>query len=90
MARNDFEMPLDVSVDEGEPFDPANPERNLLAAVLLSAVADLHKPGDENRRAIEFFMSVEEDYVFSFRSICSFLNIDPSKVLQCMGLPRSG
>jgi hypothetical protein len=31
-------------------------------------------------------MSEEEDYVFSFRAICSYLNVDANRVLMINGL----
>lgn len=69
-----------------EPNEGPVPERNLLRAVLLNAIADLKRPGAFSRKATDFFLSSEKDYLFSFRSICDFLSIEPKKVLYVVGL----
>lgn len=71
---------------EHEPFDPAHPERNLLRAILRTALNDIHKAGDAQKQAKEFFLSSDEDYIFSFRSICFFLGLDPKQVLTITGV----
>ena len=71
---------------EDEAYDFANPERALLAAILVNACYDLRKRGLKQRRAREFFLNPDNDYVFSFRSICSYLSMDPSFVLEKVGL----
>ena len=68
------------------PFDETEPERNLLRAILVTALSDLRSPGLDARKATQFFLSAEEDYVFSFRSICSYLNVDPESILIVAGL----
>ncbi|MFM1848861.1 MAG: hypothetical protein RL417_2335, partial [Pseudomonadota bacterium] len=79
MRENDKNTAIYVAYEEAVPFDPAAPEKNLLRAVLLSAMLDLKKPGDAGRRAVEYFLSPDEDYIFSFASICQFLNVDTDK-----------
>jgi hypothetical protein len=76
-AYDDFEQEL------------APAEASLLRAILSTALSDLEKNGLEGRRAREYFLSDEEDYLFSFHSICEYLNIDPERVLECIGLDRS-
>ena len=71
---------------EDEAYDFAQPERALLAAILVNACYDLRKKGAKHRKAKEFFLNADHDYIFSFKSICSFLNIDPSFVLKHVGL----
>lgn len=72
--------------EENEPIDCSRPEKGLLVAVLLTAITDLKKPGDPSRKATEFFLNNDEDYIFSFRSICSHLSVDPHRVLTVAGL----
>jgi hypothetical protein len=55
----------------------------------MSALNDLKQSGDLQRKATEFFLSREEDYIFSFRSICDFLSVDPTKVLKVAGIPQA-
>lgn len=76
-----------VANDDFELFDPSYPEKDLLRAVLLNAIDDLDHNGLEGRRALDFFLSPDhEDYLFSFRSICNHLDIDPNTLLKRIGL----
>jgi len=77
-----------VAYEDFDPFDPACPEKNLLFAILSSALVDLEKSGEARKRAVEFFLSPENDYIFSFRAICSYLNVDPGKILLVKGLSQ--
>jgi hypothetical protein len=86
MSRDVKETSVHVAFDDYAPFDPSEPEKSLLRAILITALADLKKPGEVGRRAQEYFLSGEEDYVFSFNAVCSYLNVDPDKVLTVTGL----
>lgn len=86
MPREDRNTAIYAAYDDITPSDEAGPEKNLLAAILLSALSDLRKPGEAGRKALEFFLSPEEDYVFSFVSICDYLSLDPKLVLAVAGL----
>ena len=74
---------------EHDGLDPVWAEKNLLRAILTNAMCDLKQPGDASRKALEYFLSPDEDYIFSFRSVCSYLNIDADKILVVTGLKRS-
>jgi|688.fasta_scaffold1630390_1 hypothetical protein len=74
--------------DDHEDFDISASEKELLRAILVGALQDIKKPGLEQRKATEFFLSPEDDYVFSFLSICDFLSLDPTKVLVVAGLEK--
>ena len=89
MAKDRAHTAVSVAHEDYEAFDPANPEKNLLRAILLTAMADLKRSGDPARKAVEFFMSTEEDYIFSFRSICNHLEVDANQILVVTGLKRS-
>jgi hypothetical protein len=67
----------------------ATPEKNLLRAILLNAIADVNRPGEFSRRAKDYFLSKEDDYIFSFQSVCSFLNVNPHHILILVGLEKS-
>jgi hypothetical protein len=88
MLREEKNTAIFTAYDELEPYDVAKPERNLLRAILLNAMADLKRPGAAARRAAEYFLSPEDDYIFSFRAICSYLSVDPKRVLTVAGLRR--
>ncbi|RIL07322.1 MAG: hypothetical protein DCC75_10105 [Proteobacteria bacterium] len=86
MARELKNAEYHVGYDDMEPYDSAVPEKNLLKAILLSAMADLRKPGEVGRKATEFFLNPNDDYIFSFVSICDYLSIDPRRILRLTGL----
>jgi len=90
MAKERKNTAIYEAYDENEPFDAALPEKNLLRAILLTAMNDLTKPGDPARKATEFFLNKSEDYIFSFRSICNHLDIDPRTILIVTGLRSLG
>ena len=86
MRTDEKDTALYTAFEEVIPYDPALPERNLLRAIILTALTDLKKPGDLNRQATEFFLSNDEHYIFSFQSICNHLDVDPKRVLTVAGL----
>lgn len=86
MPRDQKNTAIYIAYEDCEPLDLALPEKNLLKAILLTAMADMRKSGLVSRRAMEYFLSPDDDYLFSFRSVCGFLEIDPSKILRVLGL----
>ena len=78
-----------TAYDDQEAPELATPERNLLRAVLLNAVSDMNREGEFSRKARDYFLSKEDDYLFSFQSVCSFLNINPHHILIIVGLEKS-
>ena len=84
----DKEAVVFTAYDDWEEFDPVRPEKNLLFAVLLSAMNDLRREGDSQRKATEFFLSRDDEYLFSFRAICDYLKLDPKQVLYIAGLEK--
>jgi len=86
MSKEKANTEIYVAYDDYVPFDPATPERNLLRAILMSAMNDVKKTGEVRRQAREFFLRPEDDYIFSFHSICSFLEVDAKSILLVTGL----
>ena len=86
MAREDKQNPVFAAYEDVVPWDPSTPEKNLLRALLITAMADLKKNGDVGRQAREYFLSKEDDYLFSFLSVCEYLEIDPRSILKRIGL----
>jgi hypothetical protein len=72
--------------DENEARDESLPEKSLLLAVLMSAFNDLGKTGQPSREALEYLLNQDDQYLFSFRSVCNCLEIDPDKILRLSGL----
>ncbi len=59
------------------------PEKQLAMAILLNAISDYEKDKGWNAKTAKaYFLNSGEGYVFSFRSICSLLDIDYKKVLE--------
>ncbi len=90
MAQKDRETEIYVAYEDYVPFNPADPEKNLLSAILIGALEDLKRPGDPGRGARHFFLSDDDSYIFSFQSICNHLNIDPKVVLKVAGFQVRG
>ena len=86
MTNKSKDTAIYIAFDDHTQFDPARPEKDLLRAILMNALSDLKKPGELSRRAKEYFLSTEEDYLFSFQSVCNFLDVDPKRILTVAGL----
>lgn len=77
-----------IAYDDEKPLDLAFPEKNLLRAILLLAMSDVRKTGEVGRQAKEFFLSGEDDYVFSFKAICNQLEVDEASILKVVGIGK--
>lgn len=86
MRKDDKNTAIYVAYEENSPFDPTTPEKNLLRAILVSAMSDAGKNGDAQKRALEYFLDQDEEYIFSFRSVCNHLELDPLTILRVVGL----
>jgi len=86
MAADKKNTAIYVAYEDRKPKDSALPEKNLLRAVLLTAMNDLKRNGETAQKAMEYFLSPEEDYIFSFRSVCNYLDIDAKRILRVTGL----
>jgi hypothetical protein len=80
---------LYTAYEDCDPNDAPTPEKGLLRAILLNAIADMNREDEHARRARAYFQSGEDDYIFSFQAVCSYLNIDPQNILVLVGLDRS-
>ncbi len=86
MAKDRKDTAIYVAYEDHEPLDESASERNLMSAILMNAMIELNHNGEAGRRAREYFLSKEDDYLFSFRSICNYLSIDPNTILIVSGL----
>ena len=86
MTKQSKDTAIYIAFDDHIQFDPARPEKDLLRAILMNALSDLRKPGELSRRAKEYFLSPEDDYIFSFSSVCNFLDVDQARILTVAGL----
>lgn len=86
MTKDLKDSAIYTAYDDFEPKDPAAPEKNLLLAILLTAIRDLEKAGSTGQHARDYFMDSDDSYVFSFVSVCTLLGVDPERVLTHLGL----
>ncbi|NLF25585.1 MAG: hypothetical protein GX589_08030 [Deltaproteobacteria bacterium] len=86
MTRDLKDTAIYVAYEDFEPTDLAVAEKDLLRAVLLTAMRDIQRNGEHSKKAREYFLSPEDKHLFSFRSVCDLLDIDRSQVLRIVGL----
>lgn len=75
-----------TAFDDHQMRDTAISERNLMRAIVRSAMEDLTKRGEIYRQARQFFLSNEDYYLFSFLSICYHLGLCPKTIRIKLGL----
>jgi hypothetical protein len=86
MTRDKRNTAIYTAFDDVDANDIPIPEKGLLRAILLNAIADMNRDDEHSRRARSYFLSKEDDYIFSFQAVCSYLNINPSNILVLVGL----
>jgi hypothetical protein len=87
MAReNKRNTAIYTAFDEHDAAELPPAEKSLLRAILLNAIADMNRRDEHSRKARDYFLSKEDDYIFSFQAVCSYLNIDPKNILILVGL----
>ena len=72
--------------DDYQSLQSKMPERELMVAVLRSAIDDYLADGREKRNAIHYLLNNDSYYVFSFVSICTYLEICPHLLRVRLGL----
>jgi hypothetical protein len=77
-----------TAFDDSDAGDLPIPEKSLLRAILLNAISDMNRNDENSRRAKEYFLSKEDDYIFSFQAVCSYLHINPHHILILVGLEK--
>ena len=58
-----------IAYDDHEGFDSALAEKNLMRAILKTAMEDIRKRGEPYREARRYLLSNDERYLFSFMSV---------------------
>ncbi len=84
--RSKPETAIFIAHEDFTKRDIAEPEKNLMRAILRSAMEDIRKRGELYRDARRFFMSNDEFYVYSFLCICQHLELCPRTIRTIMGL----
>ena len=60
----------------------------LMRAVILRVVDDFNAGAELQREALEYLNNDDEEYIFSFYSICSHFGLDPKKTREYIIHPR--
>ncbi|MFN8389361.1 MAG: hypothetical protein U0136_03635 [Bdellovibrionota bacterium] len=66
--------------------DVAEAEKNLMRAILQTAMEDIRKKGEVYRDARRYFTSKDEYYLYSFLSICYHLDLCHRTIRTVIGL----
>lgn len=75
-----------TAYEEFEGLDTAEPEKNLMRAILQTAMDDIRKRGEPYREARRYLMSNDRFYVYSFLNVCQHLDLCPRKIRKLLGL----
>lgn len=80
------ETAIFVAHDDFSKRDAAESEKNLMRAVLQTAMEDIKKKGEVYRDARRYFSSRDDFYLYSFLSICYHLELCPRTIRTLVGL----
>ncbi|HMO17164.1 MAG TPA: hypothetical protein PKA63_03610 [Oligoflexia bacterium] len=83
------ETAIFIAFEDFAPYDPSEPEKNLMAAILKSAFDDLKKTGAPYREARDYFLSNDTNYIYSYRNVCLHLGLCPGTIRAWLGLQGS-
>ncbi len=83
------ETAIFIAHEEYIKSDPAESEKNLMRAILQSAMDDVRKNGDPHKQAFKYFTSNDDEYIYSFLSICSHLSLCSKTILNLLGIRNS-
>lgn len=67
-------------------IDSAEAEKNLMRALIKTAMDDMRKNGEAAREAICYFQSEDDYYLYSFLSVCRHLGLCPRTIQTMVGL----
>ncbi len=85
-TRSLAETAIYVAHDDFTKRDVAEAERNLMRAVLQTAMEDIRKKGEAYRDARRYFGSRDDFYLYSFLSVCYHLELCPRTIQTVVGL----
>ncbi len=85
-SRFRAETAIFVAHDDFKRRDVAEAERNLMRAVLQTAMEDIRKKGEVFNDARRYFNSKDDYYLYSFLSICYHLDLCPRTIRTLVGI----
>ena len=86
MSTDSSKLPqMDLSPLGGRAINPLS---ELMRAIILRVVDDYNTPGELKEDAIRYMEDEDEEYIFSFSSICKQLGLDPSCTRHAIMFPK--
>jgi len=82
----DKDIAIHTAYDDFKGIDSAEAVKNLMRALVKSAMDDMRKKGEAAREAIRYFQSEEDYYLYSFLSVCRHLGLCPRTIRTVVGL----
>lgn len=67
---------VDMAYDLGKGYDAIS---ELMRAMVLRTIEDYQSGGELREEAVNYMEDQEDDYILSFRVICTHLGLDPDK-----------
>jgi hypothetical protein len=82
------ETAIYTAFDDYEQRDSACAEKELMWAVLQTAIEDMKGSGDTLRQARKYFLSSDDQHLYSFLNICTQLELCPYTIRTTLGVVR--
>ncbi len=76
MSNSDRLPEMDLSYFSGKGYSAVS---ELMRAIILRTIEDLNTDGELRDEAVAYLMDEDEEYIFSFHSICRYFAFDPKK-----------
>jgi hypothetical protein len=65
-----------------------SPINELMRAIILRVIDDYNSSPSLSKDALDYLLRDDDEYIFSFSSICNHLNMDPCKTRDYIFNPR--
>lgn len=65
-----------------------SPLSELMRAIILRVVDDYNSISDLRQDAVDYLFDEDDEYIFSFRSICNHFGLDPVKTRENIMYPK--
>lgn len=76
VSNSDRLPEMDLSFQAGRGYSAVS---ELMRAIILRTIEDLNGDGELRSEALAYIEDEEDEYVFSFISICKYFGFDPEK-----------
>lgn len=73
--ENKDDVAIYSAYDDYKSLDVAEAEKNLMRAILKSAMDDYNKSGEPGKEARRYINSQDDTYLYSFTSVCYHLGL---------------